>query len=659
MILYLDTETYSPLPLRGSSGVGAYRYHEHPESAVILLAYALDDGPVHVLEEPGTVPGESDTWAEVLGWLTREDVLKVAHNATFDRAALSQYVYGRATGQYLPPEQWEDTAALAAAAGLPRSLAGAAEVYGLDAKDTAGPALIRRFTTPWPATRTRPAGRVPASAEPERWAAFRRYAAQDVEVLRQLRHALLRDPLAPTSGSGSPLEGSVQVVSDRINDRGIPVDREALLLLSDGDAAARADAGTRLSALTGLDRPGSRDAMLDWLRLRGLDLPDLARGTLEAALPQTSGDVREAVELRLEMARTSGQKIATARRMSATDGRVRGTLRYLGAHTGRWAGAGFQPQNLSREPLRRPFNDVLDDLRVGAPVGRSEIGACVRSVIGARGRPLLVADFTSIEAVTLAWLAGESWLLAAYDKGEDLYVATAQRLEAATGRAYARQAGTVASLALGYGGSVGALRAMGGSGSDDALRSLVDAWRAANPKIVALWERLGREMRYGGETITRVDQDVTGRPARVMTLPSGRRLVYRGVRAVSDRWGRPSVAYWDPVRRTAVETYGGRLTENLTQAVARDVLAHSLVRLDRHGFDVVAHVHDEVIAEGSPENWDAGAGRPSGSGVTRFQEMRKIMEEMPSWAKGLRIRAEGGIVDRYRKLGDADEIARR
>lgn len=661
--LYLDTETYSSRPLGGTTGVGVYAYAEADDATVTLCAYAVGDGPVKVLEEYGTDPSEAEEWEHLIAMLRNGVWRKVAHNAAFDRILLSR-VCGLPPGEYLDPGQWEDTMHLAARLGLPRGLGDLAHHLGVEEKDSAGHSLIRRFAEPWPATKSRGPGRIWPHQDPDRWQEYRRYCAQDVETLRAVHRTLRADPLHPGLDAR---EHDVEIVSERISDRGMPLDRGVLDSAMLGERRSAASARRRMEELTGLDNPSSVQQLVGWLAARMTDPPATLRRETLVDLLDSRGDlessVREVLELRIEAARAAGRKLVTADRTASSGDRVRGALRYLGAHTGRWAGRGFQPQNLPREPL--PAGETVEStvgrIEAGETVPATSVAALVRSCIAG---PLAVADYTSIEAYVLAWLAGEQWVLDAYRDRRDLYVETAQRMTEATGRRepLTRQQGKVATLALGYGGGIAAMRAMARGqdlGDDETVRDLVGAWRAANPRIVALWDRLGREFRSGGPLVERIDRDPYGQAARVLRLPSGRGLVYRGVRPATDRWGRPSVSFWDPVRRAHVETYGGRLTENLVQAVARDVLADALVRLDREGYRTVAHVHDEVLVEGEP-GWLDPDGTVTDGGRRAFERMRRLMEEAPLWAPADTwcLRAEGGIVDRYRKLSESDEIER-
>ena len=654
--LYLDTETYSDIDI----SAGAHRYAESPEACIALAMWALDDEPVKITEGPTTEGHDPALWKEFITLIRNPRVTKVAHNAAFDRIQVSAYTHGRATGTYLDPAEWIDTMHWAYLLGLPGSLKSLAKALKCEDKDTAGTLLINRFAKPQAATKTFPGGRRMPSDDPERWAEFRAYGIQDVEVLRQVHRALEREWLAVDRSSlahDRTIERAVELTAEKITDTGLPLDVELLHALQrceDDNVRAQAE---ELKRITGLANPNSIAQLHTWFASKGLSLPDLRRGTVEplAADESLPAEARRVAELRVASARVAGKKLAAAELRRGAGDRARGTLRYLGAHTGRWSGSGFQPQNLPREqlPEGETVDDVLDKCLLGEPVSPTEVAACVRSVIAG---PLIVCDYTSIEAIVLAWLAGEQWVLDAYEAKRDLYVETASRMSSAVGHEMTRQEGKTALLGCGYGAGPNGLRAFAGDGpSDEALQAQVDAWRRANPHITALWDQLGREFRTGGERIV-AGQDSFGRAFRRMLLPSGRTLVYRGIRATQDRWGRPSVAFWDARRGIAVETFGGRLTENLVQAVARDCLASAMVRLDRAGFEIVAHVHDEVLIKGPSEWWDYAAGKPSAAGVEAFRKVRDIMSSDLPWAPGLHLRAAGGVVDRYRKLTDADEL---
>lgn len=658
-LLFLDTETYSPEALSGASGVGAYKYAEHPEAAVALTAYALNDAPVCVLGEPGDDPDEWDEYAEFFRMLQDPAYLKVAHNAGFDRVQLSAYVCGRGTGRFLHPAQWADTMHIAALSGLPRGLDALAAALGVEGKDSAGPALIRRFAVPQRATKKRAAGRIYGSQEPEKWADYVHYCAQDVETLRDVWHALVADPYAVTNLAGP--ERDVEVCSELINDLGLPVDRSLVTDAMAAERRARAALYGQLQRVTGLENPGSAAQLTVWLRescTRLADLSDIRRKTLEALLEDPSGlpdRVVSAMRLRVDLARTSGRKLHVLDRATGARDRIRGCFQYAGAHTGRWAGRLAQPQNLPREqlPAGESVESVQAAVRRGEQVPQTTVAALIRPSFGhPPSTSILVCDYSSIEAIVLAWMAREQWVIHAYRERRDLYVETASRMSAAVGHEMTRQEGKVALLGCGYGSGPTGLRTFAGPGpSDEQLRTQVDAWRAANPAIVSLWHRLEDEFKSGGPIVHAPQRDV-----RVLTLPSGRRVTYRGVHATLNRWGRPSVAYYDPVKKHDVETYGGRLAENLTQATARDVLAAALVRLQGAGFKVVGHVHDEVIIEG-PASWVDADGIPTLEGGRAFAEVRRLMTEPNPWSLSLPLRAAGAVMVRYGKPSDEQEEA--
>lgn len=658
-LLFLDTETYSPEALSGASGVGAYKYAENPEAAVALSAYALDDAPVRVLGEPGDDPDEWDEYAELFRMLQDPGYLKIAHNAAFDRVQLSAYVCGRGTGRFLHPAQWADTMRIAALSGLPRGLNDLAAALDVEGKDSAGPALIRRFAVPQRATKERAAGRIYGFQEPEKWADYVHYCAQDVETLRDVWHALEADPYAVTTLGG--VERDVEVASELVNDLGLPVDRS---LVTDGIAAerrARAALYGQLQDVTGLENPGSAAQLTWWLKgscARLSNLPDVRRGTLEALLEAPEGlpgNVIKTLRLRVDLARTSGRKLHVLDRATGAGGRIRGCFQYAGAHTGRWAGRLYQPQNLPREllPAGESVESVQAAIRQGVRVPQTTVSALVRPAIGQPpSTSILVCDYSSIEAIVLAWMAREQWVVEAYREQRDLYVETASRMSASVGHEMSRQEGKVALLGAGYGSGVTGLRTFAGpEPTDEQLQTQINAWRSANPAIVALWHRLEAEFRSGGPIIRAPQRDV-----RVLTLPSGRCLTYRGVHATLNRWGQPSVAYFDPVKKHDVETYGGRLAENLTQATARDVLAAALVRLQGAGFKVVGHVHDEVIIEG-PGSWVDADGMPTRVGGRAFAEVRRLMTEPNPWSTSLPLRAAGAVMPRYGKPSDEQEEA--
>lgn len=599
MLLFLDYETFSCVDIKA----GVYAYTECPTFEALMCAWAIDGGPVQVATgetEIATIPGLFDP-----------AVMKVAHNAQFERVVTSRL----AGGTFLSPAAWFDTAALAAEHGYSRALAPLAKVLGCVEKDTAGTRLINRFCKPYRG------GRVTAGDDPDRWAAFVDYCKQDVETLREVFYRL------PPWPSG---ERELYNVDQRINDRGITVDVALAKAAVTADGRNRTAQRAELRQITGVVNPGSTQQLRGWFEETGLPLSNLRAATVAEALtdPGLSPEHRRALALRQHLALAASRKYEAAIRATNADGRFRGGFHFFGAHTGRWAGRGIQLQNLPRSEVSE---GAVERLLTDGEATPEELKGLIRSLLVG---PFTVVDYSAIEARVLAWLAGESWVLEAFREDRDIYVATAERMST-PGNTLTRQQGKVATLALGYQGAVNSLRAMGAEGEDSELVSLVRQWRRANPAIVNYWSA----------TATRfADKAATSQTVR-MPLPSGRHISYHGVRwetypvlgsATGAKVWKEGWRYTDPrnpsSRAARVGTYGGRLVENLTQAVARDILADALVRLDAAGFRVVGHVHDEVIVEGDC-----------------LGEVRELMCRPLGWAEGLPLSAEGFVTDRYRK----------
>lgn len=609
--LYVDLETKSQANL---GVVGADRYFEDPEAKVLIAAYAFDDEPVHVLEG-------HDEVRRILGSaLLDPAVLKVAHNARFDRLGLTKALGGR----HLDPEQWEDTMALAANDGLPLSLEALGRALRVEEKDSAGKTLIRKFSIP-----NREGRFVTPEQAPAAWVDYLMYAAQDVDTLREVHRKL------PSMHSD---ERRVWVAEQRVVDRGMLIDIE-LATAAEKQAAANSErAIAELRELTGLDNPNSIMQLGGWLDEQDCGLPDLRAATVQAALDsdELPANVRRVLELRQETALSAAKKFSTGVRRVCADDRVRGAFRYFGAHTGRWSGSGLQPQNLPRASLAaEEIEPAIDMLKLGLGADANTLKALVRPLFY-HPDGIVVVDFASIEARVLAWLAGEEWALQAFRDRRDIYVETAKMMSTPT-REFNRQEGKTAVLGLGYGGGVNALLHMGATAPTDELQLIVDVWRDTNPQIVGFWRRLERAFINGGRVGEHITVERKGGVRRVI-LPSGRAIVYRGVRTaqVEGKFGKKTEASFVDVRRnlSRVTTWGGTLTENCTQAVARDLLGSALVRLDEAGYAVTGHVHDEVIVE-------AAEGE--------VETITKLMIQPPEWAAGLPIDAEGDWGVRYRK----------
>nr|DAQ06138.1 MAG TPA: DNA polymerase I [Caudoviricetes sp.] len=603
--LYIDIETYSTTDIKR----GVYRYSEDPEFLVLMAAWAIDDDPTQVAighEEIAAIPHLLDG----------SDVVRVAHNAQFERVCLSRLA-ALPVGSYLPPEAWEDTMALMAEWGYPQSLEEGAKALGAEPKDGAGKDLIRWFCQP-----ARNGKRRLPEDHPEKWAAFVEYCRQDVDTMRDMHKRLL----AKHGAWPTEQERQVWIADQKVNDRGITVDLELAAHAVEAASANTEEAKAEARAITGLENPNSPAQLLAWF---GGLVPDLKADTVRDALARDdlTADQRRVLELRQGMALTAHKKFQVALDAASPDGRLRGGFRFFGAHTGRWAGRGLQFQNMPRDGFASEVEQdaALLDLRLGLGADPHTLKALVRPMLVG---PFTVCDYSAIEARVVAWLAGESWALEAFAEGRDIYVETANRMGGGMGR----KEGKVAVLALGYNGGVGSLRAMGGDalGGEAVLQRIVDQWRGANRNIVRLWGRLERAFYYGGQAGDRLTVEADGSD-RLVRLPSGRAVVYHQVRAGRD--GR--LSFQDPKLRWRTETYGGRLVENVTQAVARDVLGTALVRLVEEGHLVVGHVHDEVIVESSPES--------------SLEAIRRVLVTPTEWSEGLPLAAAGYSCGRYRK----------
>lgn len=644
-MLFVDLETYSDADL---PEVGLYRYTEDPSFAILLMAYAWDDDPVTVADV--TADGIP---AEVRQALTDPSVVKVAHNAAFERTCLS-----RALSTPMPINEWEDTMVLALYNGLPGKLEDCALALGLDQKkDKAGESLIRYFSRPGKNGRRYP------EDSPERWERFKAYCGQDVEVERAIWRC-------PSSTRVTAAERRIREVDDEIARRGVLIDVDFARSCIALDRRNREKVEAELMRLTGLSNPNSVSQIKAWLSARGLAVGSLDKtavaGLLASDLPE---DVKTVLRLRQELGKTSTAKYQKMLDCVCTDGRVRGILQYYGAsRTGRWAGRLLQVQNLPQNHL-----DDIEVVRALAKVGDAEaletilpslpdtLSQLIRTAIVApEGKILLVADYHAIEAVCIAYLSGEAWRLKVFATHGKIYEASYSQafgvpFESVKKGSPERQKGKIMELALGYGGGSNALLAAGADElglSLDELQTLVDRWRAASPAITGLWsacERAAKRaianpavrypVRAAGRTICHYVGTVA---ALLLILPSGRRLSYRDARVDDD--GISYMAQNQATRKgertrkwERTRTWGGRLVENLIQAFARDILAEATVRLTEAGYPIVFHVHDEIITE-----------MPIGS---RWEDMAEIMAAPISWAPGLEqyLHADGYETPFYRK----------
>lgn len=643
VLMGIDIETYSSAPL---PKCGVYRYCDAPDFEILLFSYAFDDEPVQTID---LASGETLP-PEVISALKEPDVIKTAYNAQFERVCLSRYL-----GHWLDPHQWRCTMVMAAYLTLPGRLADAAGALGTtEKKMEEGKDLIRYFSVPCKPTKTN-GGRtrnLPADA-PEKWAVYRQYNAQDVETERAIRRVLEKYSLPEQ-------EWELYALDQQINDRGVRVDKKLVKNAIAVDAVFAQAAYQRAKELTGLENPGSVNQLKAWLADQDMPMESLARKIVQEKAAQTEGIVSELLNLRLELSKTSVKKYEAMARCVCRDGRVHGLLQFYGANrTGRWAGRLVQAQNLpqnhlpdldlARELVKTGDEELLDTLYASVPGTLSEL---IRTAfIPKDGCRFLVSDFSAIEARVLAWLANQEWVLEEFRGKGKIYEATASRMFHIPQESIVkgnpnyeyRQKGKQATLSCGYGGGVGALKAMGAKMPEEEMQPLVDAWRAANPNIVAFWSALDRAAR------TVIRKKTSARVGKVtlywqddkmfMRLPSGRNLCYQSPHFTENRFGSDAIGYYAPNaagQMVVQETFGGKLAENATQAIARDILAHALLTLEKNGYPVIFHVHDEAVIE-----------MPIGQGS--LEEACRLMAITPDWAKDLPLRADGYECAYYRK----------
>jgi DNA polymerase len=659
--LHVDIETYSPVSI---ADCGAYKYAMHPDFRILLVAFAFDDEPVSIVD---LASGEAMP-ARLLNALVDPDVTKVAHNAVFERVCFTMLLrrQGLISDSYwLEPEEWDCTMVRCARAGLPLSLAEAAKALHLEQqKMTEGKALIKKFCTPQKAGALLGSERVMPADAPEDWATFKAYCVRDVEVERQIDRTLSWVTV-PDS------ERWLYEADQNINDRGVLIDTDLAYQAARIDAMIKAGLVQEARALTGLSNPNSVAQLRCWLedrlgeevaKLRKTDVLDIAEATTDPV-------VRRVMEIRQQAGKTSCAKYPAMLDAAGPDGRARGLLQFYGTRTGRWAGRLVQLQNLPQNHL--PLAE-LDFARSLVKEGdyqtlklcfgnvNDTLSQLIRTALVApEGKTFVVCDFSAIEARVLAWLAGEQWVLDTFREGGDIYCATASQMfhvpvEKHGRNAELRQKGKIAVLALGYGGGVSALDAMGGKRlgmSEDEEGQTVRMWRDANPGICKFWKEVEMSalaaITHGGgwhpescEALSfRMADDGTTLLCR---LPSGRDIAWPEAEETINRFGSKSIRYKGVDQTTNkwtwLETYGGKLTENITQAVARDCLGEVLTTLDTYGHRVVFHVHDEVIVETRKE----GAEKD-------LETVKDLFAKPPEWAKDLPLKGAGYITDYYLK----------
>jgi len=642
--LEIDIETYSSINLQKS---GVYRYVEADDFEIMLFGYSVDGGEVKVIDLMAgeKIPGD------ILDALTDEDITKWAFNAQFERVCLSRYL-GYPFGSYLNPSSWKCSMVWSAYMGLPLSLEGVGAVLGLEKqKLTEGKDLIRYFCVPCNPTKTNGGrNRNLPSDEMEKWQKFVAYNKRDVETEMLIQQRLIKFPV--------PDEIWDEYLLDQeINDRGIKVDMDFVKQAIATDEISHTKLMNQMQEITELDNPNSVQQMKGWLAENGLETDTLGKKAVAELLKDAPDDLSEVLKLRQQLAKSSVKKYTAMENAVCADSRARGMFQFYGANrTGRFAGRLVQLQNLpqnhmpdlkeARDIVKSGNHEILEMLYDDIPDTLSQL---IRTAfVPKEGNKFIVADFSAIEARVLSWLAGEQWRNEVFANGGDIYCASASQMfrvpvEKHGVNSHLRQKGKIAELALGYGGSVGALKAMGALEMgilEEELKPLVNAWRQANPYIVKFWWDVDREVKKCIKE--KKSQEVQNIKFHYMSgmlfivLPSGRKLVYVKPNIGENIFGGESVTY-EGVGATKkwerIESYGPKFVENIVQAISRDILMYAMKTLST--CSIVAHVHDEIIIEANPR--------------VPLDMVCKQMARVPPWAKGLLLDADGYECDFYKK----------
>ena len=642
-ILEADIESFSDVDL---IKCGVYAYADSPAFEILLFAYSFDGGETQIID---LAQGEKLP-AEVEEAIFDVSVTKTAYNANFERTCLSKYF-----GRYIPPESWHCSAVQAAMLALPRSLEDVGRVLGLDEqKMKEGKELIRYFCVPCKPTKAN-GGRtrnLPRHA-PEKWELFKTYCKRDVDVEKAIRRKLHNFPI-PES------EMELYRLDQRINDRGVLVDMGLVEQAIACERLHKEVVTKRAYELTGLENPNSVAQLKGWLGDMGMEAESLSKKAVAEMIAETDGEVEELLRLRLMLAKTSVKKYEAIERSACSDGRVHGMLMFYGANrSGRWSGKNVQLHNLpknylpdlelARELVKQGRFEDIELLYDSTPNVLSEL---IRTAfIPKPGCRFAVADFSAIEARVLAWLSGEQWRLDVFTSHGKIYEASASSMfhvpvEEITKASPLRQKGKLAELGLGFGGASGALVSMGALDmglTEEELPPLVAAWRKANPHITQFWWDVDAAAikAVTEKQKTKVGKIIFEYKSGILfiTLPSGRKLSYVKPRMAVNRFGRDGLTYEgisENKKWSRIETYGPKLVENIVQGTARDLLAEAMLRVEKKGYPIVMHCHDEIIAE-----------VPEGSGSV--DEMCEIMAVQPKWAEGLPLRADGYSCSFYQK----------
>lgn len=637
--LFFDIETYSSVDLSVS---GVYKYVESPDFEILLLCYAYDDEPVKCVDvELEGIPEDFSR-----GFYDKNTV-KLAFNAAFERTAFKRI------GMEVPIEEWECIMVKSAYCGYPLSLEQVSSVMKLGEKGklSIGKQLIKLFCNPG-----KDGKRLQPSKRPEDWELFKIYCINDVVSEREIYNNLACYTIPDW-------ERTNYIVDQQMNDRGVLMDMPFVRNAIEFSERASSEAYDRLKNITGLENPNSPKQLKDWLsRQLGKEITELTKDSIAKLLPEVDGAVREALQLRLLLAKSSIKKYVAMEACHCRDSRARGMFQIYGANrTGRWTSKLIQlqslPQNhmkdleLARETVARNDYDLATILWPSIPNVLSEL---IRTAfVAPKGYTFAVADFSAIEARVISWVAQEEWRLEVFRTHGKIYEATAATMfgvpiSSVTKGSELRQRGKTSELALGYAGGVDALTRMDREGRipDSEKPELVMRWRKANPNIVQLWTDIENCAKYTIKTHNHAQLRSLGfdydNGALTIELPSGRKLFYNKPFITTNRWGKPTIGFYginqDTKQWYPQETYGGKLCENIIQAIARDALAYALQTLDREGYKVVLQVHDEAIAE-----------VPSDKAEEYLTRMEQLMGQEIPWMKGLPLRADGYITNFYKK----------
>ena len=655
-MITIDIETKSDKDI---SKCGIYAYTDTPYFDILLFAYSIDGQPVQVVD----MANGEEIPENVLAALVDENVIKKAFNVNFERVCLSKYLRKNypqyfqsysidedTVGDFLNPESWHCSMIHARTLGLPSSLAEVGKVLGIEQqKMTDGKALVKFFCVPYDTIDGVPQFHSPTDY-PDKWEIFKAYNKRDVEAELEIDRKLLRFPVPNFIWQEFYLD-------QEINDRGILVDMQLADKAICLDAEAKEELTTEMQRLTGVENPNSVYQLLGWLETQGYKSDSLGKTQVQELIKTAKEPVKSVLQMRLQLSKSSVKKYTAMKNTACSDNRARGMFSFYGAsRTGRWAGRNVQLQNLpqnhlpdlteARELVKYSSFEDIQMLYDDVPDTLSQL---IRTAfIPRQGMKFIVADFSAIEARVIAWLAGEEWRMKAFANGEDIYCASASKMFGVPvvkhgENGHLRQKGKISELACGFGGSVGAMKAMGADSlglSDTELKQIVTDWREASPHITELWWAVDRAVKKAikGKTATKTHGLLFSYEAGFLfiRLPSGRRLAYAKPYIGKNKFGGESVTYmginaqkkWD-----RLESYGPKFVENCVQGIARDLLMYSMQTLSQHC--IVGHIHDEMIIE-CPKD-------------TKLDEICQQMARTPDWAKGLLLRADGYECSFYKK----------